>query len=236
MHRFAPRLALALATTGSALVLLGGPAGAHVGTSAKEVPAGGSLALGLTIGHGCDGSPTTSVAVQLPEGVNTAKAFAKPGWTITSEKEALETPIEAPHGDPITERVSVITFTAAPGGALPDELRDTFTINFTAPETPGEQLYFKTVQTCEAGEIAWIQEYDGTGEEPESPAPSVLVTEAAGEGDGHGGGGDEEDAAVDPASDTDDKDGTALAVVALAVGVAGLAVGGTALAKSRKTG
>lgn len=228
MNRTAARLATATAASGAALLLMAGPAAAHVGTSVKEVAAGSSTPLGLTIGHGCDGSPTTSVAVQIPEGINNATAFAKPGWTVVSEKQALETPIEAPHGDPITERVSVITFTANAGNALPNELRDVFTINFAAPDAPGATLFFKTVQSCETGSNDWIQEYDGTGEEPESPAPSIAVTEAA-----------EEAAEVEPAepasSSDDDSDGTPIAVVALLTGMAGLGVGVGALTKAGRS-
>ena len=64
--------------------------------------------------------------------------------------------------------------------------RDTFTLAFRAPEELGV-LPFKVIQGCETGENAWIEEWDGTGEEPESPAPSVeVVAAAAGEGDEHG--------------------------------------------------
>ena len=225
MHRSLARFGVAAGTTSAALLLLAAPASAHVGTSVKEVAAGGTIALGLTIGHGCEDSPTTSVAVQIPEGITNATPFAKPGWTIAVDKETLAEPIESAHGDPVTERTSVITFTAAPGGALPNGIRDTFTVNFTAPDTPDETLFFKTVQSCEVGENAWIQEYDGTGEEPESPAPSILVTEAA----------EEEEVAAEPASSTSDDDSNALAMTALVVGIAGIGVGGTALAKGRKS-
>ncbi|MET0145916.1 MAG: DUF1775 domain-containing protein [Ilumatobacteraceae bacterium] len=42
-----------------------------------------------------------------------------------------------------------------------------------APDTEGE-LFFKVIQGCADGEDAWIDEWDGTGTEPESPTPSVL--------------------------------------------------------------
>jgi uncharacterized protein YcnI len=234
------RLTTAAGLGTAALVLAAAPAFAHVGTSIKEVPAGSRTPLGLTIGHGCEDSPTTAVAVQVPEGINDATAFAKPGWTIVSEKETLTTPITSAHGDPVTERVSTITFTAVAGNALPTELRDVFTINFTAPDAPGETLFFKTVQSCEVGENAWIQEYDGTGDEPDSPAPTVLVTEPV--DDEHAEATDDDndgdEVAAEPASSTDsegDGDGTAVGIAALVVGGLGLVTGGLALAKARKT-
>jgi uncharacterized protein YcnI len=230
MNRTVARLSTAAVTAGAALLLLAPTAGAHVGTSAKEVPAGGTLALGLTIGHGCEESPTNKVAVQIPEGIVNATPFAKPGWAITVDKETLAEPIESAHGDPVTERTSVITFTANPGNALPNGIRDTFTINFAAPDAPGEHLYFKTVQSCEVGENAWIQEYDGTGEEPESPAPAIEVTDAVA-ADEHG---EAEEVAAEPTSSTDD-DSDAVAIIALIVGIVALGVGGASLAKGRKT-
>jgi uncharacterized protein YcnI len=245
MKRTAGRAIAASGAGALALVLVtGGSAAAHVGTSADEVGAGSTIALGLTVGHGCDGSPTTAVSVQIPEGVNNATPFAHAGWTIESEKATLSPPAVSAHGEEITERTSVITFTAADGNALPDGVRDTFTINFTAPDTAGETLFFKTIQTCEAGSNDWIAEWDGTGAEPDSPAPSIAVVAATG-GDGHGEGEtttdgdgettDGETAAPAPGAggDEGDGDGTGLAIVGIVVGALGLAVGGAALARTR---
>jgi uncharacterized protein YcnI len=238
------RLAAAAGTAAAAVLLSTAPAWAHVGTSADEVAAGDTIALGLTIGHGCEDSPTTAVSIQIPDGVNNAQPFAHAGWTASSETEALVPPVTDAHGEELTERVAVITFTAEDGNALPHDVRDTFTVNFAAPDTPGETLHFKTIQTCEAGENAWIDEWDGEGEEPESPAPSILVTEAAAEG-GH----DEEttdtteaeeaedvtdttEATADDSSTSDD-DGNGLAVAGVVLGGLGLATGGVALSRTR---
>ena len=81
-HRTLRTVLVAGGATLTLLALGAGPAAAHVGTSVDEVAADSTTALGLTIGHGCDDSDTTAVAVQIPEGVNQAQAFAKPGWTV----------------------------------------------------------------------------------------------------------------------------------------------------------
>lgn len=244
--RVVARITAAVGTAGIALAISAVPAGAHIGTSEDSVAAGASLALGLTVGHGCDGSPTTELAIQIPEGINNATPFAHPGWTPAMEIETLTTPVTSAHGEEVTERVAVITFTATPGNELTDGIRDTFHVNFTAPDTPGETLFFKTVQTCEAGSTAWIEEYDGEGEEPESPAPSIAVTEAEEEG-GHGGaeapaeepeGTDDDgtDASDAPAAaDDGDDSSNGLAIAGIVLGGLGLATGGAALAKVRKT-
>lgn len=239
--------AASAAAVAVSLTVTAGPAAAHVGTSHDSVPAGSTIALGLTVGHGCDDSPTREVAVQIPEGIFNATPFAHPGWTVTSERETLAEPVTGPHGDELTERVSVITFTANAGNELPDGVRDTFTVNLTAPETPGETLFFKTIQTCIDGATSWIEEYDGTGDEPEHPAPSVTVTEAEAEDDhGSGSAGEEataEETAGEPAPDAEtapDADassdsGNGLAIAGIVLGGLGLATGGAALAKTRRT-
>jgi uncharacterized protein YcnI len=225
MKKNLARIVAGAGATVAALALASSPASAHVGTSADEVASGSSLALGLTIGHGCEDSPTTKVAVQIPEGVNNASAFAHPGWTISYEKATLSPPVTSAHGQELTERTATITFTATPGNELPTDVRDTFTINFTAPDTPGETLFFKTIQSCTTGSNDWIAEWDGEGEEPDSPAPSVAVTESTGD-DGHG--------AVTTAPTTNDDSSDGLAIAGIVVGGLGLATGGVALSRTRK--
>ena len=150
------------------------PALAHVGTDKDEVAAGASTTLTFSIGHGCEESPTTSMRFQIPESVLNAAPVVKPGWTIEVEKQDLATPVEAGHGEQQTDRTAIITFTAQDGYAVDSGFRDNFTLAFAAPEAEGP-LFFKVIQGCEAGENAWIDEWDGTGDEPEHPAPSVMV-------------------------------------------------------------
>ena len=161
-------------------------------------------------------------------------------------------PIDDGEGGQLTERETVVTYTAQPGNELPDGYRASFTLGFKAPETPGENLFFKTVQTCAEGETAWIEEYTGEGEEPEHPAPVVLIGEA--EGDAHGDDAAAEDEPADaeettdgetadaetaasqaPADDSDDDSDSsdAMAIAGLVAGIAGLGLGGVAFARTR---
>ncbi|MGH9118550.1 MAG: YcnI family protein [Acidimicrobiales bacterium] len=210
-------------------------AGAHVTADKDEVAAGGFDAVTLTVPHGCEESPTIRLAVQIPDGFMSVSPQVKPGWEITTEIEALDPPVDDGHGGQITERVAVVTFT---GGPLPVGFRDTFTIGFQAPDTPGELAYFKTVQTCEQGETAWIDEWDGEGEEPEHPAPALMLVAA--EDDGHAADADDvaaatgEQAAAPDAAGTDDGPSTGLVVAALVMGAAGLVLGGTSLVMAQR--
>jgi uncharacterized protein YcnI len=232
------RVAAAACGVGVALVLVSaGPAGAHVTPDKDEVPAGSYNEVTLTVPHGCEESPTRSIAVEIPEGLQSVTPMIHPGWEIEVATEPLDEPIESEGDEEITERTSMVTFTAESGNELPDGFRDAFTIGFKAPETPGEWLFFKTVQTCVEGETAWIEEYTGEGEEPEHPSPAVLLTEpeeeeAADAPETQAAAADGETAAAD--SDDDGDSSTGIAIAGLVVGLLGLAAGGIALLQARR--
>lgn len=234
----------ALATVGLSLGLAGvGVAGAHVSPENGEVPAGSYTNVQLQVPHGCDGKATKIVEVQVPKELTSASPYVIPGWKATVTTEKLATPISDGHGGQLTDRDAQITWTAEPGNELPDHQVLRFGISFKAPDKVGTTLFFKTIQSCDGGEASWVTEWDGTGDEPDSPAPAVKVVAAA-EGSGHGHG-DQGDQAADPpakggtghdADDDDDGDGASngLAIAGLVAGLAGLGLGGAAFASTRK--
>jgi hypothetical protein len=151
----------------AALLLAAGvtatPALAHVTASPGQAPAGGHAVVGFRIGHGCQGSATTALRIEIGADIASAKAQPKPGWTIEAESAA------GADGKP---RVSAIIWR----GRLPDDQFDDFNLLLALAKTPGP-LYFPAVQTCEAGEARWTQipaEPEMTG--LERPAPSVTLT------------------------------------------------------------
>jgi uncharacterized protein YcnI len=238
------RMFAATGVAGAGLALMALPAGAHISPDKSGVPAGSYNSVTLTVPHGCEESPTKAIAIQIPEGVLSLTPQVHPGWDIATEMEQLATPVEG-EGDPITERVSKVTFTAQAGNELNPHYRDTFTVGFKTPDTEGEYLFFKTIQTCVAGETAWIEEYTGDGPEPDHPAPALEVT-AAGPEEGSDdsstettvaddGSSDDESASTDDNGNDDDSDSAkGLAIGGLAVGLLGLATGGFALVRTRK--
>jgi periplasmic copper chaperone A len=248
VHRSTTRRGTAIGLGLGVLLAGAAPASAHVSPTPSEVPAGGFTAVGLTVGHGCEESPTTSVQIQVPETILNVTPAIVPGWDVEVATEPLDEPVEGSHGEQITERESMVTYTAQAGNELPDGFRQTYTIGFQAPDTEGEYLFFKTIQICAEGQTEWIEEYTGEGEEPEHPSPAVLVTAAQG---GHGAeepddeatetteasedGADEHAAAPEPTLPDDDDPSNGLAVVGLIAGLGGLALGGVALSRSGKT-
>lgn len=252
LSRVGAKAVTALAVAGIA-VAISSTASAHIGVSADEVAAGASTSLTFRYSHGCGESPTNSLRFEIPEGINNAIPYNHPGWDITVENVELAEPITSGHGEEVTERPAVITFTARDGFEVPAHgIRDEVTIGFTAPEELG-QLFFKVIQGCLEGSNDWIEEWDGAGTEPEHPAPSVMVVAATGESDDSGHEPDEEASGSSTeasghdeapgttiASGDDDDDGdddgnsNGLAIVGIVLGALGIGVGGTALATSRK--
>lgn len=86
------------------------------------------------VARGCMGAPTTSVRVQLPEGVSGARPQPKPGWKLT---------IAHAKG-----RVEAIEWS---GGPLAEEHFDEFTLIMVLPRRLGA-VRFRVSQGCVTGQ------------------------------------------------------------------------------------
>ena len=86
-----------LSLTAASLVLstLATCAQAHVVLSEPKAIAGSYYKATLRVGHGCNGSATTGLTVQVPAGFQGAKPQPKTGWAITTRKAKLATPTTA---------------------------------------------------------------------------------------------------------------------------------------------
>lgn len=189
---FRSRIVLGIiAGTALAVSAVAGTVSAHIEISDGDAVAGSSSLLTFQVGHGCDGSPTTEVRIQMPESVNSVTPTRNPFWTVDKVTEALDEPITDSHGNEVTERVTEVVYTAT--DPLPDGSRDTFVLAVPIPEdAAGETLYFPTIQTCEVGETAWIEiPAEGQDEDDlEAPAPGIVVSEASADA-GHDHGDDD---------------------------------------------
>lgn len=149
-------------------------ASAHVTVQPSEAVAGAYFQTAFTVAHGCEGSPTIAVRIKLPDGVLSVKPQMKPGWTVEIKTRKLEGPLPSMHGKTITETVDEVSWR---GGALPDNLYDTFGLQMKLPDTPGKPLYFPVVQECEKGVHRWI-EIPAAGQNHDAlrePAPVVRL-------------------------------------------------------------
>lgn len=169
----------------SAALLLSGitPASAHVHVDAENTASGSTALLRFSFTHGCDGSATTQVAIAIPDDVASVYPAMHPGWTVEKVADDSATPEAGDHGE--GARVTEVVYTAKE--PVPDGFYDELRMQVTLPEdAAGETIYFPVIQTCEEGETAWIEiPAEGEeGDELESPAPGITLTEA-GDGDGH---------------------------------------------------
>ena len=140
-------------TASAAALLLAGTASAHIDPDPIAVQAATSNTVSFGVEHGCEESPTIKVQIEVPTSVADAQPVEKDGWTASVDAQ-------------------VVTFT---GGSLAADTPDDFAITFTAPTAPGP-IAFPIVQVCEVGQLDWIETPLEGEEEPEHPAPSVLVT------------------------------------------------------------
>jgi len=172
---------LTIAAIAAGIFLTALPAFAHVTLETAESPAGGFYKAVLRVPHGCAGSPTVGLRVQIPEGVIEARPMPKPGWTITMKVKPLDPPY-VDDGLKITTAVSEIDWS---GGKLPDDYYDEFVFRARLPSRPGTMLYFPVIQICASGEEHWIQiPAEGkTADDYDNPAPGVKLTSAPPEND-----------------------------------------------------
>jgi uncharacterized protein YcnI len=157
--------------------LAASPASAHITLENKQAAIGSYYKAVFAVPHGCAGSATTKIRVQIPEGVVAAKPMPKAGWTVEaiSGKYANEYDY---HGSKLSEGVKEVVWS---GGKLPDHNYDEFVVStfLTAGLKPNTTLYFPVVQECEQGITRWIdipKEGEGAhGHDSKSPAPGVKL-------------------------------------------------------------
>lgn len=236
MHR--RRVLVLVPVLAALLLVLAGPAWAHVTIDPDEAAQGGFATVRFRVPNERDDAATTSLEVEFPTDNPIPSARIQPvaGWTATVETAPAPGGAEAGEGDAEepAEMVTRITWT---GGAIQPGQFEEFPVSMGPLPDDADQLLFPAIQTYDSGEVVrWIEETPPSGEEPENPAPTLTLTAG---GDEHGGGEEEpENGESETASDADDADSdddsNTLAVVALIVGTLGLVAGGVALVQGRR--
>jgi uncharacterized protein YcnI len=149
------------------------PGAAHVVADPNKGGAGQYFRTFFRLSHGCHGSPTVAIRIEIPDGVLNVKAQPKPGWTIGFTKRRLDPPVMGQHGHPVTEAVTAVEWR---GGPLADSEFDEFGLAMKLPEGSG-RLWFPVTQRCVDGETRWVDipaEGARWGSVP-NPAPFVLL-------------------------------------------------------------
>jgi periplasmic copper chaperone A len=152
------------------------PANAHVFLEGKQATVGASYKAVFAVPHGCAGSPTVKIRVQIPEGVIAVKPMPKAGWSVDVVEGKYAGEYDY-HGNKLSSGVKEVTWS---GGKLPDKNYDEFVMHTALTDTlkPNTILYFPVVQECETGVSRWIEipaEGAGHSHESKSPAPGVKL-------------------------------------------------------------
>ncbi|QEA12648.1 YcnI family copper-binding membrane protein [Comamonas flocculans] len=172
--------ALAAPSLLAGALLCASTAQAHVTLQTPQAQAGSGYKAVLRLPHGCKGSATVRVSVQIPAGVIAVKPQPKPGWQIEIQRGKYAQAYRY-HGAQLSEGVRTLTWS---GGPLPDAYYDEFVFSSQIASSlpPGTVLYFPVVQTCEQGVQRWIEiPADGQAARPEMPAPALKVTGGEGQ-------------------------------------------------------
>lgn len=231
------RIVVAGGVAASTVLLLAGPAAAHVSVQPQgEAAKGGYATINFKVPNERDDVSTTKLEVSFPTDHPLASVSpqAVPGWKIEVTRSELAKPLDV-HGKKINEAVSKVTWTAAGSGIEPGHFQQ-FPLSVGQLPEDADQLVFKALQTYGDKEVVrWIEEPVEGGEEPESPAPVLKLTAAT--ADAHGAAADDKSGEADHAEDTEESsetvasssnsDSTArvLGIVGIVIGIAGVAFG-----------
>ena len=151
------------------------PASAHITLESREATIGSSYKAVFAVPHGCAGSATIKIRVQIPEGVIAVKPMPKPGWNVEAIKGKYAGDYDY-HGAKLSDGVREVVWS---GGKLSDDNYDEFVIStyLTATLKPNTILYFPTVQECEQGVSRWIDIPADPAHPHDSkwPAPGVKL-------------------------------------------------------------
>jgi uncharacterized protein YcnI len=191
---------------------------AHVTIQPGEWEPGAFAAMVFRVPNERDNAETTTLRVQFPENVPSARFQTHPSCEREVQREPLAEPIED-----LTERIVSVTWTCNP--PIPADGFDEFGISFQIPEdaAEGDEILFPATQTYSSGEVVeWID----PDPEAESPAPRVTVIAAEEEEAAAPAETTTEEAAA-AASSSDDDD--TMSTVAIIFGIAGLVAGLAAL-------
>lgn len=229
--RTAHRRLAALGTlTAGSVLLLAGPAFAHVTVNPDSAPKGGYSTVDVKVPNEQDDASTVKIEVNLPKDhpLSSVSAQPVPGWDVEITKSHLDKPITV-HGQQVDEAVTKITWS---GGKIGPGQFQQFPLSLGPLPKDTDQLAFKALQTYSNGDVVrWIEVPQEGQPEPEHPAPVLHLTAAGDEGHQHDAAAADSkntsaDAPAEQASaSSTDTTARVLGIVGIVVGVLGAAVG-----------
>ncbi|MFF9480535.1 YcnI family protein [Streptomyces sp. NPDC014733] len=225
-RRIARRLPVIGGVAAAGVLVLAGPAFAHVSVVPGTAEQGSYATVNIKVPNERDHASTVKVEVNLPTDHPLASVMPQPvpGWKVEVTEAKLDKPLET-HGEKIDKAPSKITWTADGKGIAPGQFQQ-FPLSVGQLPDHADQIVFKALQTYDNKEVVrWIEPAKKGAPEPENPAPVLALTPPAGGADG---AGDAKPAATTTAAaDASGSDSTArvLGVVGIVVGIIGVGFG-----------
>ncbi|HWA44259.1 MAG TPA: DUF1775 domain-containing protein [Hypericibacter adhaerens] len=176
------RLVAAAGLAAGLAVSMAVPALAHITFADPNAPSNGFYRAVLRVPHGCDGSATTAIRIQIPEGFIVAQPMPKPGWQVTVTEGSYGKSYKY-EDTTISRGVKEIAWA---GGNLPDNFYDEFVFRVRVTDiAPGTKVYFPVVQECGSKTEHWIEiPAEGKSDDDyEYPAPGLTIGAPAGDDD-----------------------------------------------------
>lgn len=224
-RRCARRLPLVGTLAAGGVLLLAGPAFAHVSVQPEGAAAKGSFAtVNFKVPNERDDASTVKLEVTLPTDHPLASVMPQPvpGWKVSITKAKLPKPIEM-EGEKITEAPSKITWTAEDKGVEPGQFQQ-FPLSVGQLPKDADQVVFKALQTYDDKQVVrWIEPTKEGAPEPENPAPVLKLTAA--EADGHGAAAADGKNEAKAGGNTDATDASGSDTTARVLGAIGIVVG-----------
>jgi uncharacterized protein YcnI len=230
MHTAYRRMAALGTLTAGSVLLLAGPAFAHVTVNPDSAPKGGYSTVDVKVPNEQDNASTVKVEVDLPKDhpIPSVSTQPVPGWTVKITKSHVDKPLTV-EGQQVHEAVTKVTWT---GGKIGPGRFQQFPLSLGPLPKNTDQLALKALQTYSNGDVVrWIEIPQKGQPEPEHPAPVLHLTAAAADaGHDHATTSDKAPAASSThesasAGGTTDTTARVLGIVGIVVGVAGAVVG-----------
>jgi periplasmic copper chaperone A len=165
----------------AAVLLLAGPALAHVTITPDSVPAGSTTVLTFHVPNEEARADTTGVDIQIPTAHPIAQLLVKPipGWTSSVRTVTLPKPLVTDDGQ-FSQAVSEVIWSG--GKILPGQFQD-FAVSADSLPDGVSQLTFKAIQTYSNGDVVrWIDLQQPGQPAPDHPAPVLKLTTATATG------------------------------------------------------
>jgi len=230
--RVSARALVVAAGAAAGVVVLAGTAFAHVTITPASAQQGSTAELTFKVPNEESAAATVKLQVQVPTAHPIAQFLVKPvpGWTATVQTVTLAKPLVTDDGS-FTSAVSEVTWTG--GKIAPGQYQD-FSVSADPLPSGIGQLVFKAIQTYSNGDVVrWIDLSQAGQPEPDHPAPVLTLTSATDTADTDTGAAS---GAVAGASGAGGGTGAlALGAAGLVAGLLGLAAGGSAWLRVRRS-